>query len=108
MLNIFSSEIEAYKSLHGKDFKNEYHKSKQPELIDVRTSGEFASGSIPGAKNIDIMSANFKKQLASLDKSKDYFLFCRSGNRSAQACSIMAGQGFNVYNLRGGIGAWPR
>lgn len=43
-----------------------------------------------------------------MDKSKDYFIFCRSGNRSAQACGIMAELGFNVYNLKGGVGMWPR
>ncbi len=108
MFNIFSSETSAYKSLNGREFKEEFNNSKQPELIDVRTAGEFVTGSIPGAKNIDIMSADFQKAIASLDKSKDYFLFCRSGNRSAQACSIMADKGFNVYNLKGGVGAWPR
>ena len=108
MFNIFSSETKAYKSLNGREFKEEYNNGKQPVLIDVRTAGEFACGSIPDAKNIDIMSADFQKQIASLDKSKNYFLFCRSGNRSAQACSIMAEQGFNAYNLKGGVGAWPR
>ncbi|HEU5145432.1 MAG TPA: rhodanese-like domain-containing protein [Chryseosolibacter sp.] len=108
MFNIFSSENTAYKSLNGQEFKGEYNKSKYPVLIDVRTAGEFASGSIPNAKNIDIMSPDFQKKITTLDKSKDYFLFCRSGSRSAQACSIMSEHGFNVYNLKGGVGAWPR
>lgn len=108
MFNIFSSETKAYKSLNGREYKEKYNNIKHPVLIDVRTAREFASGSIPGAKNIDIMSTDFEKQIVSLDKSKDYFLFCRSGNRSAQACSIMAEQGFNVYNLKGGVDAWPR
>jgi len=108
MFNIFSSETKAYKSLAGREFKEEYTKARQPVLIDVRMPAEFSSGSIPGAKNIDIMASNFQKQIASLDKTRDYFLFCRSGNRSAQACRIMADLGFKVYNLKGGIGAWPR
>lgn len=108
MFKLFSSDTKSYKSLGGKEFKDEYTKSKQPVLIDVRTSAEFASGSINGAKNINVSAPDFNKQISALDKGKDYFLFCRSGGRSAQACSIMAEQGFNVYNLRGGIGAWPR
>lgn len=107
MFNIFSSKAEAYKSLSGREFKEEYSHRKQPVLIDVRTAAEFASGSIPGAKNIDIKSADFHKHISALDKSKDYFLFCRSGARSAQACGIMAEKGFKVYNLKGGVGAWP-
>lgn len=108
MFNIFSSETKAYKSLNGQEFKVEYNKGKHPVLIDVRTAGEFASGSIPNANNIDIMAPDFQKKITTLDKGKDYFLFCRSGSRSAQACSIMSEQGFNVYNLKGGVDAWPR
>lgn len=108
MFNIFSSETKSYKDFNGREFKEAYNNSKQPVLIDVRTAGEFASGSIPGAKNIDIMSPDFQNLIASLDKSKDYFLFCRSGNRSQHACGIMADQGFSVYNLKGGVSAWPQ
>lgn len=108
MFNIFSSENKAYKSLNGQEFKREYKKNRHPVLIDVRTAGEFASGSISKAKNIDMMSRDFQKQITNLDKGKDYFLFCRSGSRSAQACSIMSQQGFNVYNLKGGLHAWPK
>lgn len=108
MFNIFSSKTTAYKSLNGHEFKEEYKKCKRPVLIDVRTAGEYASGSIPGAKNFDIMSPGFERQISQLDKATDYFLFCRSGNRSAQACSLMAKQGFHVFNLKGGVGAWPR
>lgn len=108
MFNIFSTGSKAYKSLHGKEFKEEFTRSNQPVLIDVRTPSEFASGSIAGAKNIDIMSPDFQNQIGTLDKGKQYFLFCRSGNRSAQACNIMAEQGFIVYNLKGGVDTWPR
>ena len=108
MFNLFSSQTKAYKSLNGKQFKEEYSMSKQPVLIDVRTAAEFASGSIKNAKNIDVLSLDFKKQLNSLDVENEYFLFCRSGNRSGQACSLMAEQGFKVFNLEGGIGAWPK
>ena len=108
MFNLFSTETKAYRSLNGTEFKEEYSKSKQPVLIDVRTAAEFASGSISNAKNIDVLSLDFKNQLNSLDMEKEYFLFCRSGNRSGQACSMMAAQGFKVYNLKGGIGAWPK
>lgn len=107
MFNLFSTETKAYKSLSGKEFKAAYSKSEQPVLLDVRTPAEFASGSIKNSKNIDIFSTDFNSHISTLDKDKDYFLFCRSGNRSAQACGILAKQGFNAYNLEGGIGAWP-
>ena len=42
----------------------------------------------------------------SLDKKNSYFLYCRSGNRSAQACMYMHDKGFITYNLMGGMLAW--
>jgi rhodanese-related sulfurtransferase len=108
MLASISEAPSEFRSLNGFEFRNEYNKSKCPVLLDVRTPGEFLSGTIEGATNIDVMSSDFGEQLRKLDKSKEYFLFCRSGGRSAHACSIMAGLGFHVSNLQGGIGAWPR
>lgn len=107
MFNLFSSD-KAYKSLGGKEFKEEYTKSNQAALIDVRTAGEFRCGTINNARNIDIMSPDFYNQISALDKRKVYFVFCQSGGRSGQACSIMAKQGFTVYNLKGGVSSWPR
>lgn len=107
MFNLFASETEAYKNLNGKDFKDEFKASGKPVLVDVRTPGEYASGTIAGSKNIDIMSPLFKNSISKLDKDKQYFLFCRSGSRSAQACGIMAKEGFQVVNLKGGMGEWP-
>jgi rhodanese-related sulfurtransferase len=42
-----------------------------------------------------------------LDSSKTYFVYCRSGARSAQACQIFKLNGFDsCYNLLGGILEW--
>lgn len=97
-----------FKQLPGDLFKKEYQATKDAVLLDVRTAMEYQSGSLPKAANIDFMSLSFKKNVAGLDKSKTYFLFCRSGNRSAQACNTMRSMGFDVRNLMGGVGAWPR
>ena len=107
MFNLFSIGTKIYENLKGDQFKEKYNQSKHGVLLDVRTQGEFRSGSIRGARNIDFMSASFGSQVATLDKSKEYFLFCRSGSRSGQACTLMAKEGFKVYNLAGGIGQWP-
>lgn len=97
-----------YDNLPGNLFKKEFQASKGAVLLDVRTSMEVRSGALPGAVHIDIMSPSFAAKVAALDRSKTYFIYCRSGNRSAQACQIMHRQGFDVRNLMGGIGAWPR
>ena len=74
-------------------------------LIDVRTPTESARGGIPGARNIPLHLLPLRKQELSDDRTVVFY--CQSGNRSAQACAFMAGQGRrNVFNLRGGILGW--
>ena len=75
--------------------------------LDVRTPGEFNEGHIEGAQLIDFQSGNFENEIATLDKSKTYAVYCRSGNRSGQAVKIMSDAGFtNLYNLNGGVIDW--
>ena len=77
-------------------------------IIDVRTEDEFKEGMILGALNIDIYKGQgFIYLIEELDKSKNYYVYCRSGGRSSQACSIMNQMGFeNTYNLLGGMMEW--
>lgn len=80
---------------------------KDVQLIDVRTASEFKSGHINGAKNIDVLSAQFKERIKNLETSKPTYLYCRSGKRSQKALKIMLNQGFvDVYDLVGGYTIW--
>ncbi|GAA3610419.1 rhodanese-like domain-containing protein [Flavivirga amylovorans] len=77
-------------------------------VLDVRTDAEVADGIIPNAIHVDIYKGQeFISEIEGLDKSKNYYVYCRSGNRSGQACNIMEELGFeNAYNLEGGILEW--
>ena len=77
-------------------------------ILDVRTDAEVADGIIPNAIHIDFNKGQeFIDDIEALDKSKNYYLYCRSGNRSGQACQIMERLGFeNAYNLEGGMLQW--
>ncbi len=76
-------------------------------IIDVRTPQEFADGYIEDASNIDFYSETFRDELDSLDKSKTYLIYCRSGARSGKTLNMMAELDFEkVYNVLGGILAW--
>lgn len=81
---------------------------KKAVVIDVRTPAEWQQGVIAGADLfIDYNGANFKQQIAKLDKSKTYIIYCRSGGRSAGASQVMSEAGFkNVINMQGGISSW--
>jgi rhodanese-related sulfurtransferase len=70
-------------------------------IIDVRTPAEFATGHLEGALNIDVQSPDFQAKISQLDPTKDYFVYCRSGNRSGQAMSQMSQMGFTSM-LNGG------
>lgn len=94
-------------NLSGRAFKKQLEESDKAVLLDVRTAGEFSGGTIPGSKNIDFLSPAFAKKAEGLDKEATYFVFCRSGNRSGQACKMMHKMGFDVRNLSGGIGDFP-
>ena len=77
-------------------------------ILDVRTEDEWQDGIIPGALLNDIYKGQgFIYRLEELDKSKNYYVYCKAGGRSAQACSIMSQMGFaNTYNLEGGMMHW--
>ena len=77
-------------------------------VLDVRTKEEVEEGVIPNAIHIDIYKGQeFINDVERLDKSKNYYVYCKSGGRSAQACAIMNQLGFdNAYNLMGGITKW--
>jgi len=69
-------------------------------IIDVRTPEEFAAGHLDGALLIDIKDAAFDARIAELDPEADYIVYCRSGNRSAQAVTRMREIGIrNITDL---------
>jgi phage shock protein E len=71
-------------------------------IIDVRTPGEFASGHVKGARNMDMQAADFRRQAERLDRNRSYYLYCRSGNRSGKAGQILRELGFQrVFNVGG-------
>lgn len=76
-------------------------------VLDVRTPEEFNRGHIPSAINIDIYSEYFRSDISTLNKSKSYAVYCRSGKRSVDAASEMDLIGFkSTFNLTGGIIEW--
>ena len=69
-------------------------------VIDVRTPDEVATGHLHGSINIDIRGADFESQMNQLDKTKNYVVYCHSGNRAGQAITWMQQNGFTgkLYN----------
>lgn len=96
-----------YQNLGPADFKSAIDSTQNAVVLDVRTPAEIAAGKIEGALELDFFAADFANKILELDKSKAYFVYCRSGNRSGQACAFMAQNGFaKPVNLQGGMMAW--
>lgn len=76
-------------------------------ILDVRTPGEVAAGSIEGAVTINYRNESFSREISALDRGKTYLIYCRLGTRSARTAEMMVKDGFSaVYSMEGGITAW--
>lgn len=74
-------------------------------LMDVRSSLEFErEGHIKGARLLPLPA--LMQRLRELPRDRTIVCVCRSGNRSLVACEELAGAGFDVVNLHGGLLAW--
>jgi rhodanese-related sulfurtransferase len=79
------------------------------QIVDVRTTAEFNSGHIQGAKLINIMESDFKAQIETLDKTKPVLVYCAVGGRSYRASQIMKAMGSAlIYDLKDGIKGWSK
>jgi rhodanese-related sulfurtransferase len=94
--------------LSQKDWAEKLLNSKEAIVLDVRTPEECAEGIIPNALRIDIFKGQgFIYEVDALDKSKEFFVYCKAGARSSQACNIMKELGFKkTYNLACGFMQW--
>ncbi len=88
-------------------FLSKSQSKKNAVVLDVRRPEEYAAGHLQGARNLDWLNpAAFEKGLQGLDKSRTYFVYCRSGKRSNAAAKRMKREGFKVYDLSGGYLKW--
>jgi len=79
------------------------------QLVDVRTPKEFSEGHLKNAVNIDFFDTSFMADMGKLDKNKELYIYCRSGNRSGKASKKLKAAGFTkVYDLEGGIIKWNK
>jgi hydroxyacylglutathione hydrolase len=76
----------------------------KPFLLDARRKVEFAEGHIGDALNI--AHTRLLGRLSEVPKDRPILVNCRSGARSARACSLLQKHGYRVTNLAGGMLAW--
>lgn len=89
-----------------KEFSEAVENYSSQQLVDVRTPGEFNQGHIPNAINYDWRENDFKEQIKNLDKSQPVYVYCQSGVRSSEAANLLVSEGFEVFELKGGMLNW--
>jgi glyoxylase-like metal-dependent hydrolase (beta-lactamase superfamily II) len=75
-------------------------------VLDVREPEEVRAWPFPGALHIPL--GELEARLAELPNDRRIVAICASGNRSTEACRLLAAAGLDVANLKGGMRAWAR
>jgi len=103
-----AAEKDTYQNIESKE-AYELIQNQNPLILDVRTPGEYVSGHIKDAVLIpvQVLATEYIKIID--HREKPIFLYCRSGNRSVTASTILIKNGFKkLYNLKGGINDWVK
>lgn len=90
------------KEITFEDFYRLYQNNSL-SVLDVREVEEFEPLHLEGARNFPL--SQLADTYEQLDKDNLYYVICKSGMRSARACQFLAGQGYEVINVQGGIDA---
>lgn len=75
--------------------------SEGSEWLDVRLPNEFQTAHIKGATHLPLIFLRMK--IDTLDKNKNYILYCDTGRRSSSASYILNERGFTTSILKGGL-----
>ncbi|HTO35027.1 MAG TPA: rhodanese-like domain-containing protein [Flavobacterium sp.] len=106
LMSCKGQETEHFKLLNSAQYE-QIISENEVTIIDVRTPGEYQSGHIKNAQNINVQSGDFKAKMENFDREKPIYIYCRSGSRSANAGRILEEMGFKeIYDLKGGILSW--
>ena len=75
-------------------------------FLDVRTIKEHKNKSIPSTDCIPVQE--LEERIDELDRyrKKKIIVYCRSGNRSRTAVKVLKENGFNAFNMIGGMNGW--
>jgi rhodanese-related sulfurtransferase len=77
--------------------------------VDVREHDEFASGHVPGARNIPLGTlGEHLSELAADAKGQPVFVVCAAGHRSKRAARLLVRNGIDARSVAGGTAAWAR
>ena len=98
---------EEYPPLSVDSFAAKIKRTPNPQIVDVRTSEEFAVNHISGAINIDVRNKEYAKDLSKIDKERPVFIYAIQNYRPGLLSKELRQKGYKeVYELKSGIGSW--
>lgn len=78
-------------------------------VVDLRPSGDFEKGHIPGSKNVQMSQFDPENKQLAAARALPVVLVCKTGQTANTAAKRLKKAGFEqVYVLEGGIGAWQQ
>ncbi len=75
-------------------------------FLDVRTIKEHENKSIPSTNCIPVQELEERIDELNRYRKKKIIVYCRSGNRSRTAVKVLKENGFNAFNMNGGMNGW--
>lgn len=104
-----SAQSDGINVLSPKDFIEQAKADTTAIILDVRTPGEYKEEHLAEARQLDFLNSEaFDAGIKQLDNTHTYYVYCRSGKRSHNACMKMQKQGLKVFDMEGGILNWKR
>ena len=100
-------EGKPYSDISAADAMNLLQHKPDTIVLDVRTSSEFQTGHIPGARLVPV--DELENRLSEVPKEvQNLLVTCQGGTRSAAACYYLSEKGYtNLLNMYDGMGSWP-
>lgn len=99
------AEQEGYMDVTPAEAKNLI--DNNPDLIILDVSPRYAEGHLPGAVNYYLGDGSLDNAIPTLDKSKEYLVYCHIDSVAIQGAKKLVDAGFKtVYRLEGNYSAW--
>jgi rhodanese-related sulfurtransferase len=93
-------------SLNATELNEKLKNGKRPLVIDVRQPEEYRIGHIAGAKLIPL--SELSQRMKELPKDKEIVCVCASGSRSRSATKLLIREGYNAFDMSGGMMMWSQ
>ncbi len=89
-----------------KQLQEQLRSKRTPQLIDVRSGGEYEQGHIKGARSVPIHRLRGQLDKLGLDPKRPVIAICKTAHRSVPAVRLLQERGFEAHQLEGGMDGW--